>query len=136
MGDAGRERNKQVVLDQIAAMERGDVVAQAALMTDDVTWWVPQSAHTQAHIPRPLRGRDAVAKLLAGAPALFSEMTWTVDRAIAEDDHVAVLAHMEGRTASGNDYLNQYVFAYRLVDGRIAEVWEHLDTAYVFEKVR
>ena len=42
---------------------------------------------------------------------------------------------MEGRTASGNDYLNQYVFVYRLVDGRIAEVWEHLDTAYVFARM-
>jgi uncharacterized protein len=135
MGTSELERNKQVVREQMAAMERLDGPAQAALMTDDVQWWVPQSAVDAAHLPRPLVGKDAVIGMLAGADIFFAEMHWTADRLIAEDDHVAAVAHMQGVTASGNDYLNHYVMLYRLVDGKIAEVWEYADTAYAFAKM-
>ena len=129
------EHNKQVVRDQIAAMERLDAAAQSALMTDDVRWWVPQSAVEASGLARPLSGKTAVVELLAGADAFFPEMHWTIDQVVAEGDHVAVHAHMQGRTASGNDYLNYYHFLYRLDGGRIAEVWEHVDTAYAFARM-
>jgi ketosteroid isomerase-like protein len=129
------ERNKQVVRDQIAAMERQDAAAQAALMTDDVQWWVPQSAVEAAGLARPLAGKKAVVELLGGTDAFFTEMHWTIDGVVAEGDHVAVHAHMKGRTASGNDYLNYYHFLYRLDGGLIAEVWEHVDTAYAFARM-
>ena len=129
------ERNKQVVRDQIAAMERLDAGAQAALVTDDVRWWVPQSAVDASGLARPLSGKQAVLELLGGADAFCTEMNWTIDQLVAEGDHVAVHAHMQGRTASGNDYLNYYHFLYRLNGGRIAEVWEHVDTAYAFARM-
>ncbi|MEO5839861.1 MAG: nuclear transport factor 2 family protein [Acidimicrobiales bacterium] len=129
------ERNKQVVRDQIAAMERQDAAAQGALMTDDVQWWVPQSAVEASGLARPLSGKKAVVELLGGVDAFFSEMRWTIDLVVAEGDHVAVHAHMQGRTASGKDYLNHYHFLYRLDGGRIAEVWEHVDTAYAFARM-
>ena len=129
------ERNKQVVCDQLAAMERLDAETQGALMTDDVKWWVPQSAVDASGLDRPLSGKKAVLELLGGADAFFSEMHWTIDQLVAEGEHVAVHAHMQGRTASGNDYLNYYHFLYRLNGGRIAEVWEHVDTAYAFARM-
>jgi len=133
--DSTIEINKRVVREQLAAMERGDAAAQSALMTDDVRWWFPQSAVETTGLARPLVGKTAVVGLLGGADAFFSEMHWTVDLMLAEGDHVAVHAHMRGRTASGKDYLNYYHFLYRLADGRIAEVWEHLDTAYAFARM-
>jgi ketosteroid isomerase-like protein len=42
---------------------------------------------------------------------------------------------MRARTTSGKDYLNQYHLLYRMEDGRIGEVWEHLDTAYAFARM-
>lgn len=129
------ERNKRVVRGQIAAMERGDAEAQGALMADDVRWWVPQSAVEATGLARPLVGKHAVVELLGGADAFFAEMHWTIDQIVAEGDHVAVHAHMKGRTASGKDYLNQYHFLYRLDGGCIAEVWEHVDTAYAFARM-
>ena len=73
---------------------------------------------------------------------LISNTSMTVDGLcdvgewfVAEGDHVAVHAHMQGRTASGNNYLNYYHFLYRLNGGRIAEVWEHVDTAYAFARM-
>ena len=129
------ESNKQVVRDQFAAMERQDAGAQSALMTDDVRWWVPQSAVEVGGIARPLAGKEAVFGLIGNSGAFFSEMHWTIDQVVAEGDHVAVHAHMEGRTAIGKDYLNQYHWLFRLEGGRIAEVWEHVDTAYAFARM-
>ena len=134
-GDSEIERNKQVVRDEIAAMETGDTETLARLLTDDVRWWVPQSAVEHTGLPRPMEGKDDVVGLVGGADAYFSEMHWTIDQLVAEGDHVAVHVHMQGRTASGNDYLNQYHMLYRLVGGRIAEVWEYLDTAYAFARM-
>lgn len=134
-GTSDIEANKRVVREQMAAMERMDAEAQGVLMTEDVQWWVPQSAVESSGLARPLAGKEAVVGLLGGAEAFFSEMHWTIDHVVAEGDHVAVHAHMQGRTASGNDYLNYYHFLYRLKDGRIAEVWEHVDTAYAFARM-
>jgi ketosteroid isomerase-like protein len=129
------ETNKQVVRDQLAAMDRVDIDAQAALMTDDVQYWVPQSATQVGGLARPLVGKEAVLGLLANAKAYFSETDITIDQIVAEGEYVAVHSHMQGRTASGNDYLNQYHWLFRLDGGRIAEIWEHLDTAYAFARM-
>jgi ketosteroid isomerase-like protein len=134
VADSELERNKRVVRQQIEAMEHPDAAAQAALMTDDVKWWVPPSSVDVANIPRPLEGKQAVTSMLGGAGAWYSELHWTVDRLIAEDDHVAAAAYMRGVTASGNDYQSPYAFVYRIVDGKIAEVWEHADTAYAYSR--
>jgi ketosteroid isomerase-like protein len=34
--------------------------------------------------------------------------------------------------ANGQPYENVYVYFFRFSDGKIAELWEHLDTAYAF----
>ncbi len=34
--------------------------------------------------------------------------------------------------ASGIPYENTYAYIFRFADGKIAEIWEHLDTAYAF----
>jgi|RhiMethySRZTD1v2_1073278.scaffolds.fasta_scaffold2039839_2 ketosteroid isomerase-like protein len=135
MSDAEVERNRRVVLDQLAAMDRGDVDAQLALMTEDVRWWIPASASAHAALPRPLVGRAAVGGLLGSAPERFTQVSVIVDRVIAEGDHVAVMLRVHAGTVSGNDYEGEYLWAYRLADGLIAEMWEYLDTAYAFEKL-
>jgi ketosteroid isomerase-like protein len=134
-GTSDVESNKQVVREQMAAMDRVDTDAQAALMTDDVRYWVPQSATTVGGLARPLVGKEAVLGLLGNAKAFFSETHITIDQMVGEGDYVAVHSHMQGRTASGNDYLNQYHWLFRLDGGRIAEIWEHLDTAYAFARM-
>ncbi len=129
------EPNKALVRRQVAAMEARDADALAAVFGADARWWVPQSACLRAGIERPLVGRDAVVALVGGSQVFFSDMSWTIDLLIAEGDHVAAHMHMAGTTASGNDYLNHYHFLYRVEDGLIAEVWEHADSAYAFERL-
>ncbi len=134
MGDSGLERNKDVVRQQLAAMEQCDGPAQGALMTDDVRWWVPQSAEEAAHIPRP--------STVAGRGEAPGERAADVQRDELDDRPPGGRRRTGGGRRphagphrSGHDYLNQYVFVYRLVDGLIAEIWENLDTAYVFARL-
>jgi ketosteroid isomerase-like protein len=128
------ETNKNVVREHMAALGRQDIDAQGALMTDDVQWWVPPSAVETGGFDRPVVGKAAVLKFLSGGSKLFTESNFTIDQLVAEDDFVAAHAHMEGRTSIGKDYLNYYHFLYRLDGGRIAEIWEHVDTAYAFSR--
>ena len=55
-----------------------------------------------------------------------------VDRIIAEDDFVVVVAHGDGGiTKNGHAYNNTYCHVMRLQDGKIVESTEYLDTALV-----
>ena len=47
---------------------------------------------------------------------------------------MAVWFTMSAVTTNGADYTNDYHLLFRCEDGRIAEVWEHLDTAYAASK--
>lgn len=52
----------------------------------------------------------------------------------AEGDRVAAEVRIRGRSArSGEPYDNLYAFFFWIRDGRIVEIHEHLDTAYVGE---
>ena len=55
-----------------------------------------------------------------------------IDRIIAEDDFVVVVAHGEGGIAkNGVPYNNTYCHVMRLQDGKLVESTEYLDTALV-----
>jgi ketosteroid isomerase-like protein len=53
---------------------------------------------------------------------------------IVENDLAAVQFWMSGLTPARCDYNNQYAFFFRIDGDRIAEIWENIDTAYVYRK--
>jgi ketosteroid isomerase-like protein len=55
--------------------------------------------------------------------------TWDVEHVTAEDDRVAILIERRAVGANGRPYANQYHWLFRFESGRIAEIWEILDTA-------
>ena len=101
-------------------------------MADDVTWWAPQSTEARG-LARPVKGREQVIALLM-TRGLFKPdgRTWSIHHLVAEGDVVAAHATMRAETVNGHPYENQYVFMFRIQQGRIAEVWEHLDTAHLY----
>ena len=126
--------NKQLVQRFRQAADARDFAAAAELMSDDVRWWVPRSA---PRFDRPLEGRRAVVDLISGATGgRFKPETMKREyhTFVAEGDHVAVWLTMTAETTGGADYTNDYHFLYRCENGRIAEVWEHLDTAYAYSR--
>jgi len=125
--------NKQVVRRYFEAMRTG-AAELPELLSDDVTWWVPPSSELAGlHA-----GKPAVLRLMAGGTDLYDAsqpMQVEIERMVAEDDWVAVQMTLEARTAAGEDYRNHYHFAFRLCEGRICEVREHLDTLYAQRKL-
>src|SRR6516164_3844957 len=102
------------------------------MLSHSVRWWVPRSA-AQLGFQRPIEGREEVLGLMSRATSRFYKpgtMQRTYHRYVAEGDFVAVWFTMTAETADGDEYANDYHLLYRCEDGLIAEVWEHLDTAY------
>jgi ketosteroid isomerase-like protein len=120
------------LLEAIAQRDRNTV---SSCLTSDVVWWVPQSAG-ELGLDRPLVGREATLGLLCGESRYeVGTMEWTHHHVLADDDTVAVHASLRARTKAGVSYQNNYVMIYRFRDNRIAEGWEHTDTAYAFARM-
>jgi ketosteroid isomerase-like protein len=131
--------NKAVIERFLSALVDDDVAAMRPLVHDDVVWWVPASAVARFGLARPLVGWETIDWLGGGGWKAFvpGSSVLTVHHLVAEDDLVS--AHYR-RTAQrvgsaehpGADYDAEYNILFRLVDGRIAEVWEIADTAAAF----
>ena len=125
-------RNKQVVLDFLRALAKGDRDAAFVAFAPDATWRYPASLGG----PGLHRGRDAIFDVyFAVDEKLYETGTREYDleitNAIAEADSVAVEMHHRGRTLDGRPYETDYHVLYRLVDGRISEVHEYFDSLYI-----
>jgi ketosteroid isomerase-like protein len=53
-----------------------------------------------------------------------------LQRVIADDEQVAAQFTLRAQLANGNDYSNQYCFVFSIANGKIAAVWEYLDSLY------
>jgi uncharacterized protein len=108
-----------------AHLSRGDLPDE--LFTDDVAVWTNSSgASTKARY-------QGGVKLLQ---TLFPEgLAYSVDSLTAEDDRVAAEVRGRGKLESGEEYLNTYVFVFRIRDGRIAAIAEHSNSVVVREKI-
>jgi len=87
-------------------------------------------------LPRPIQGRRDVVLLASGQWTKSfrpDTTTWHIDHMIAEGAFVSSMMQREAIGANGAPYRNDYNWSFRIEDGRIAEVWEVLDTAFAFE---
>ena len=92
-----------IVADFIAAIERKDVDAAVAMLSEDVSYEnVPMS---------PIAGREAVATTLHGFLGMASEVDWPVQREVV----------------AGNTLMNERVDRFKIGDG-----WLELPVAGVF----
>jgi ketosteroid isomerase-like protein len=119
--------NKQVVLDTLAALAAGDYPRMLGYLSEDIRFYVIGSTPysglfvgRQALMDRVLlpmgRQRDAAG---------FAEEIINI---LAEDDLVVTESRGRKTTVAGRQYDNEYLFIYRLHEGRIAEWRCYLDT--------
>jgi hypothetical protein len=81
------------------AVERGDMDAAVALLTDDVEFHSPV-------VHSPYRGRDAVAPILHAVATVFEDFRY-VEEVVGGEDHVLVFrAHVGDRELEGIDLLH------------------------------
>ncbi len=126
------EASKQRVRDFFDALTRVDRPAMEKLVAENVTWVIPKSSpppYAGSH-----HGREKVLDMMFGAAdEIFVKGTHRIEIEfmVAEADAVAAEIRMSATTPKGQDYVNQYVFLFRLDgNGVITEFREHLDTRY------
>ena len=125
----GIEENKALVREYFRRMQAGEPTV-AEMMDDEITWWVPQSSE----LGGTHRGKAKVLELMGKGVDLYQlPMKIQVEEMVAERDWVCVQLVVEAKTAKGRPYRNDYHFAFRVRNGRIAAVREYVDTQYAKE---
>ncbi len=96
------------------------------LLADDVVWTVAgDSPVSGVYRSRQAFLDDAVAPITA---RLATPIVPTVERIVAEGDHVVVLWEGRATTHAGGTYRNHYAWHLQLQDGRIVRATAFLDT--------
>lgn len=123
------ETNRHLIEGIFGQLAQGNGRALVDAMDDDFCWTLTGSSTWSG----TWRGKQAVREqLLAPLFAQFEgTYTNTAERVIADGEQVAVLCRGHVGTKAGRRYDNQYCFVFRVVDGRLKEVVEYLDTALV-----
>jgi ketosteroid isomerase-like protein len=123
--------NKRLVRDFVAAMNRMDVDAVGALLTEDATWTMSGDLPVSGRH----EGRAAVlGDFLANAAALFEpgSLRFELEMVVTEGRHAIAEYTGAGRAADGQrEYRNHYCMVFEVRDGQISAVREYLDTAHV-----
>ncbi|MFF0490345.1 nuclear transport factor 2 family protein [Nocardia sp. NPDC004068] len=121
--------NKALVTEIFRQLAQGNTRALGQALAEDCRWvfpgdwswsgvWEPRSAVLDGLL-RPLMAQFADGYRSAA------------DLIVAEGDRVVVQARGYATTTRGEPYHQTYCFIFRVVDGRIAEIVEHCDTALV-----
>jgi ketosteroid isomerase-like protein len=122
---------KELVHHFLAAMNRMDVDAIGALLTDDATWTMPGDLPVSGRH----EGREAVlGDFLAKAAALFEpgSLRFELETVLIEGTYAIAEYTGTGRAADRRrEYCNHYCMVFELRDGQISAVREYLDTAHV-----
>ena len=123
--------NKSLVSAFYETANRGDIDTCLEMLAPDVTWINMGSTAFAGRF----EGKDTVVRELIGP--LFGQLVngihSTVDLLVAEGEHVVALTRGTAMTHSGKQYNNAYCHVFQIVDGRITQVTEYLDTALANE---
>ena len=136
----GTLENKQRLEQIYAELSKGNVQALLDSLADDIQWTIigttvlSGTSHGKAEVIekrlKPLRAR------LADGPIVFS-----LERFIAEGEYVVMQAHGQATAKSGKPYnniycintycINTYCIVGRIVDGKLKEMTDYIDTELI-----
>ena len=121
--------NKQMIRNMFTALARGEAESFLGNFADDVRYTI---IGTGKYSSTYNGKQDMVNRLLGPLSAqLEGGIELTPDNLIAEGEFVAMQAHGKARAKNGVDYNNTYCHVFRVVDGKIRELTEYLDTELV-----
>jgi ketosteroid isomerase-like protein len=136
------EANKTAVRNFLTSIPSRDLVKISQSVTEDVVqhFQKPSTRNDDGtHNAAFVRGRD---KLLNEIGTYLHQIyrpgtiEVEIERMVAEGDCVVAQFILRALTTRrGEPYENYYLFMFRCEDGRIAEYWEYLDSAYASAKL-
>lgn len=123
------EKNRKIAISFFESANIGDMESSLGLLSDDIVW----RGIGTSRFSGEYNGKDTVLAELVGP--LFSNLKagihTTVERTVAEGDHVVIQASGSAETVDGVEYNNRYCFILKIADERICEVVEYCDTALI-----
>ena len=147
VGSSSAEATQNAVRAFFTAVSHAQPADLRQLVTADPTWWIPRSSadRSAARIgtstgERAVHGWDSISRMLYGSGFYrdrrsspeYDPMAYDFHQILVDGDFAVSHHTMKTVTSAGHDYQNEFVFVFRFEDGRIAEVWEHLDTAHSY----
>jgi ketosteroid isomerase-like protein len=125
-------KNKDAVLRFLEALRVHDAAAWHQLVTPTVVSQIPPSCEQVLGYPARVVGAEENWKAHTHSrdEQMADEIRYDIGKVVAEDDSVVVFLSI-GPAASANR--SDFVFHFRMENGRIAEWREHLDTAQTFQ---
>lgn len=121
--------NKQLMLIALDELSRGNPGPFRDRLADNIRWTVSGTTRWS----RTYTGKQALLTELFGSVArlLTAPVAITPVRVVADDEHVVLELHGMATNRQGKPYNNRYCAMCRIVDGKLTEVTEYLDTALV-----
>jgi len=139
MSTSDEQANRAAIERFLPALVADNTEAMRPHVHDDVVWWVPASSAEKFGLDRPLVGWDTIDWFGGNGWKAFVPDTsvLTVHHLVTEGDLVSAHYRRTARLVGNGGvdiggYDAEYNILFRLVDGRIAEVWEVADTAAAF----
>ena len=122
--------NKQLLRHVYAEVSKGNAQPLLDSLADDVQWTIIGSTALSGtsrgkqevidKLLKPLRAR------LADGPIMFQP-----ERFIAEGEYVVMQAQGQATALSGKPYNNTYCIVCRIVDGKVKEMVDYVDTELI-----
>jgi ketosteroid isomerase-like protein len=134
--DEQTERSRQIVSDWYTALQQGDMEGVVGAMDENIIVNVLGSSGVSGrHEGRDAFVANGIGPIFAALEPESVEFAKRWRIFAAEGERVVVL--MEGFAAAKNGcrYDNKYCHLFTIRDGRIAELWEFLDTVVVEEAI-
>jgi ketosteroid isomerase-like protein len=127
------EEKRRIVMGYFEAAASRDLDCMISFLTSDFTLWMAPSAREQG-LPIPLVGRERFVEFLQTLRSR-SDM-WAVREQIPaqflySEDSAAVRVRSIGEFPNGAVYDNEYVFIFKFEGGKISEMREFTDVAYI-----
>lgn len=119
------EQNVQTVKTFFATINRGDSEALLAVVADDIEWVIPGRDWPLAGT---YRGHTGLADLLETASRSLETSTEPREF-VAQGDRVLVVGVATGKVkATNKPFVDDWVFALTVRDGKLASIREYIDT--------
>jgi ketosteroid isomerase-like protein len=122
--------NKQLLRHVYAEISKGNVQPLLDSLADDVEWTIIGSTALSG----TSRGKqEVIDKLLQPIRARLADgpIVFQPERFIAEGEYVVMQAHGRATALSGKPYNNTYCIVCRIVDGKVKEMIDYVDTELI-----
>jgi len=122
------EQNKAIVEQAYNNFKTGNIEALLNLMSDDITWTLPEMEGVPFAGART--GRAAVAEFFDAVNGSQDVISFEPRELIAEGDKVIALGRYVWRVKANNhEFGSDFAHAWTIRDGKAVEFHEYMDTA-------